>query len=76
MMNTEGKTVIYKSYDNLYDAMYAKDILKANGIESFISDDSMLPLNPIVSGKSWGTKLHIFEKDIALVENILKEIKN
>ena len=69
-MNTEGKTVIYKSYDNLYDAMYA------NGIESFISDDSMLPLNPIVSGKSWGTKLHIFEKDIASVENILKEIKN
>ena len=46
-MNTEGKTVIYKSYDNLYDAMYAKDILKANGIESFISDDSMLPLNPL-----------------------------
>lgn len=70
------KTIIYKSFDNLYDALYVKNMLKENEIESFISDDSMLPLNPIVSGKSWGTKLHVFEKDIERIEQILNELNN
>lgn len=73
-MKPTDKTIIYKSYSNLYDAQYAKDILKENDIESFISEDSMLPLNP--SGKSWGVKLHIFEKDKTTVDNIIKEIDN
>ena len=68
------KTTIYRSYENLYDAIYARDLLKESGIESFVSDDSMYPLSPIVSDGSWGTKLHIFEKDLDKVDEILKSI--
>ena len=70
----DDKTIIYRSYDNLYDAIYARDFLRESGIESFVSDDSMYPMSPIVSEGSWGTKLHIFEKDKAKVDEILSNI--
>ena len=67
----DGKTIIYKSYDLFYDAVYAKDILEQNGIESFLSDFGMMPLSPAVSESMGGTKLHIFEDDLQKVEEIL-----
>ena len=67
----DGKTIIYKSYDLLYDAAYAKDVLEQNGIESFLSDFGMMPLSPAVSESMGGTKLHIFEADLQKVEEIL-----
>jgi len=69
-----GKTIIYKSYDLYYDAIYARDILKQNGIESFLSDVSMIPLGAAVSESMGGTKLHIFEADLPRVEEILNEL--
>jgi len=70
----DRKTIIYKSYDLYYDAMYAKDILEQNGIESFLSDESMIPLGAAVSESMGGTKLHIFEDDLSRVEEILSQI--
>ena len=72
----KDKTIIYKSYDLYYDAIYARDILKQNGIESFLSDDAMLPLGAAVSESMGGTKLHIFEDDLPKVEEILSSIEN
>jgi len=70
----KDKTIIYKSYDLYYDAIYARDILKQNSIESFLSDDAMLPLGAAVSESMGGTKLHIFEDDLPKVEEILKMV--
>jgi hypothetical protein len=68
-----GKTIIYKSYDLLYDAVYARDTLKQNGIEAFISDEGIIPLSVAVSASMGGTKLHIFEDDLQKVEDILSK---
>ncbi|MDR1543250.1 MAG: DUF2007 domain-containing protein [Prevotellaceae bacterium] len=67
------KTIIYKSYDLLYDAVYARDTLKENGIEAFISDEGIIPLSVAVSASMGGTKLHIFEKDMKKVKEILND---
>lgn len=53
----KDQTVIYKSYDNMYKAMYERDFLRENGVESFLSEDSTLPLDPTLMGKTWGIKL-------------------
>ena len=70
----DGKTIIYKSYDLYYDAIYARDVLKQNGVEAFLSDDAMLPLGAAISESMGGTKLHIFENDLQKVEEILAMI--
>ena len=70
----KDKTIIYKSYDLYYDAIYARDTLTQNGIESFLSDVSMIPLGVAVSESMGGTKLHIFEDDLPRVEEILSII--
>ncbi|MDR0829397.1 MAG: DUF2007 domain-containing protein [Prevotellaceae bacterium] len=67
----KDKTIIYKSYELYLDAVYARDILKQNGIESFLSDDAMIPLGVAVSQSMGGTKLHIFEDDLPKVEETL-----
>ena len=72
----EGKTIIYKSYDLYLDANYAKDILAQNGIEAFLTDDAMIPLWGTISESFGGTKLHIFEKDLQKVEEILTMIND
>jgi len=72
----KGKTIIYKSYDLYYDAIYARDVLKQNGIEAFLSDFGMMPLSPAVTESMGGTKLHIFEDDLPKVEEILSLINN
>ena len=45
----KDQTVIYKSYDNMYKAMYERDFLRENGVESFLSEDSTLPLDPTLT---------------------------
>ena len=62
----KDQTVIYKSYDNMYKAMY----------ESFLSEDSTLPLDPTLMGKTWGIKLYVFEKDIPTIDRLLAELNN
>lgn len=68
------KTVIYKSYQSIYPAIYERDFLRANGIESFLSEDTMLPLDPIIVDKNWGIKLYVFKKDIPEIERLLAEL--
>lgn len=75
-MKNKDKTVIYKSYRDIYSAIYERDFLRANGIESFLSEDTMLPLDPILTDKNWGIKLYVFQKDIPEIERLLAEIAN
>lgn len=72
----KDQTVIYKSYDNMYKAMYERDFLRENGVESFLSEDSTLPLDPTLMGKTWGIKLYVFEKDIPTIYRLLAELNN
>lgn len=71
-----GKTVIYQTYENIYEATYARDVLKENGIESFIASDSTLPATISIYNQNYGIRLYVFEEDLERVKGILENTEN
>ena len=67
----DGKTIIYQTYESIYEATYARDTLKENCIESFIASDSTLPSTLSIFNENYGIRLYIFEKDRDRVSDIL-----
>ena len=63
---TQDKTIILHTYNDMQEAVMIQDKLKENGIESFLSNENVMGLDPV-----GGVELKIFEKDKEAAEKII-----
>jgi len=68
----DDKIVVYESFIDPINAYIVKGLLESYGIECFLSDENMVTLNAMYSSAVGGVKLHVFEKDIERIYNLLK----
>ena len=69
----EDKIIVFESYDTVMAANLVKTKLDAYGIPCFLSDEHFVGLYPIRNELFPGVRLHIFEKDLEKVKEILNE---
>ncbi|HMI64730.1 MAG TPA: hypothetical protein VK517_01755 [Cyclobacteriaceae bacterium] len=75
MTDAEEKIIVFESYDNVIMANIVKTKLDAYGIPCFLTNENFTGLYPIRNDIFPGARLHIFEKDLASVQEILGEGK-
>lgn len=68
----DDKIVVYETFMDPINANIVKGLLDSYGIECFLSDENMVTLNAMYSSAVGGVKLHVFEKDIEKINNLLK----
>lgn len=73
MNDPEEKIIVFDSYNNAMDASLVKTKLDAYGIPCFLSGENFTGLYPFRNELLTGVQLHIFEKDLAQVREIMKE---
>ncbi len=74
-MEAEEKIIVFESYDNVIMANLVKTKLDAYGIPCFLTGENFTSLYPISNDIFPGARLHIFEKDLPSVKEILAEGK-
>lgn len=66
----DDKLVTLEQYDTLFEAEFAKDLLKENGIKAMVVGDSLKDILP-VDGMIY-VLLKVFARDVDNAKNILK----
>lgn len=69
----DEKIIIYKSYNTVIEANLAKTKLDAYGVPCFLTEEHFTNLYPIRNDIFPGVRLHIFEKDTARADEVLRE---
>jgi hypothetical protein len=69
-MNKDEIITLY-TFKDILEATLALDKLKANHIESFLTDETTSGINPL-----GGIELKVFSKDQEKADKIVKEFKN
>jgi len=67
------KVVALKIYQNLANAYLDNEILKENGIESFVGNQQVVELYPMFSDIDEGLKIYVFEKNYEKALKILED---
>jgi hypothetical protein len=67
----ENEIITLYTFKDIMEATLAMDMLKENGIESFLADETTSGINPM-----GGVELKIFLKDAEEAGKIIKEFKN
>lgn len=75
MESTQEKIIVFNAYNTVVNANLAKTKLDAFGIPCFLTDENFVSLYPIQNELFPGIRLYIFEKDLALVKEVLEEEK-
>jgi hypothetical protein len=73
MTDADDKIIVFDAYDTVVAANLVKTKLDAFGIPCFLTDENFVALYPIRNEVFPGIRLHIFEKDRAHVNEILKD---
>ena len=73
MTDADDKIIVFDAYDTVISANLVKTKLDAFGIPCFLTDENFVALYPIRNEVFPGIRLHIFEKDLAQVKEILKD---
>ena len=60
----EDKLVFLKQYDTMVNAMYEKELLEENGIQSTLFNENITELLPIFNDRNDGLCLMVFENDL------------
>ena len=72
-MQKDDEIVTFRTFYNLMEAEIIRTKLEANGIPSFISDESLGILYPVYNQGGGGIKLKVFAKDVEKCEEVLTE---
>jgi hypothetical protein len=67
------KIVVFDSYDTVIQANLVKTKLDAYGIPCFLSEENFTTWYPFRNQLFPGVRLHVFERDILQVKEILEE---
>ncbi|GAA4807830.1 hypothetical protein GCM10023231_41340 [Olivibacter ginsenosidimutans] len=66
--------ITLKVFDNPIEAHLLKSKLESEGIPCFLQDENIVALNPLYNYAVGGIKLNIPRADVALAQQILREI--
>jgi DNA-directed RNA polymerase subunit RPC12/RpoP len=66
--------VIVKTFDNSMDAHMLKSRLENEGIKCFLFDEETVTINPLFAQAIGGIKLKVYQDDMPIVREILKDI--
>jgi len=72
-MQKDDEIITFRTFYNLMEAEIIRAKLEANGIPSFISDESLGILYPVYNQGGGGIKLKVFAKDVEKCEEVLTE---
>lgn len=72
-MQKDDEIVTFRTYYNPMEAEIIRTKLEANGIPSFITDESLGILYPVYNQGGGGIKLKVFARDVEKCEEILSE---
>lgn len=69
----EDKIIVYSTYYNPIEANIIKARLEASGIACFLTDENVATIQPLYNQAIGGVKLNVFERDVAKIDELLKE---
>ena len=69
----ENKIVVYKNYENPIEAQLVLTRLQDAGFECFLSGENTAWLRPLLDASISGVQLHVFENDVAAINQFLAE---
>ena len=72
-MEEQDEIVVLKRYENAIDANLAKTKLDAYGVPCFLTDENLTNQYPLQNLILFGVRLHIFNKDREMAEQVLQE---
>ena len=72
-MQKDDEIITFRTYYNPMEAEIIRTKLEANGILSFIADESLGILYPVYNQGGGGIKLKVFARDVEKCEEILSE---
>lgn len=72
-MEKSDKIIVLKRFENAIEANIAKTKLDANDVPCFLTDENLANLYPTQNLLAIGVSLHIFENDLLIAQEILKE---
>ena len=75
MEDAAEKIIVYEAYDTVMMANLAKTKLDAYGVPCFLTEENFTGWYPFRNQIFPGVRLHIFEKDLESVKEILAEIR-
>lgn len=67
----EDKIIALRDYKNLANANLDNEILKSNGIQSFVGNEQVVELYPMFNDIDEGLKIYVFEKDYEQAQSLL-----
>jgi hypothetical protein len=70
-MDKPEKIVVYAVYDSVIDANIIKTKLDAYGIPCFLTDENISSLYPLPGNSFSGARLHVFERDVEQIKELL-----
>lgn len=73
-MQKDDEIVTFRTFYNPMEAEIIRTKLEANGIPSFISDESLGVLYPVYNQGGGGIKLKVFARDIERSNEIINDI--
>jgi hypothetical protein len=68
------KLVTLAAFDNAIDAHLLRSKLESEGIHSFIFDENMMTLNPLINLSVGGIKVKVMERDLVSAKDIVVKI--
>lgn len=67
--------ITIKSFNTAIEAYIIKNRLEAEGIPSFVQDENIVTLNPMVNFAVGGVRLQVDERNVKIALEILEEIE-
>jgi len=70
-MDQPEKIIVFAVYHSVIDANIIKTKLDAYGIPCFLTDENISTLYPLPANGFSGTRLHVFERDVDQIKELL-----
>ena len=69
----QDKIIIFDSFDTVVEANLVKTKLDAYGVPCFLTEENFTSLYPLRNAIFPGVRLHVFEKDVERVKEVLAD---
>ena len=69
----EDKIIVYRTFENPIEANIILTRLQDAGFSCFLSGENTASLRPLFDSSISGIQLHVFENDVAAIQEVLAE---
>ena len=72
----EDKLITLKNYETMVEALFDRELLRSNNIDSSINNEDSVELMPMFGELNEGLRILVFEKDFENAIKILEDYNN